>query len=425
MANPQELQALFSGVLTPLQLQAQRQQQQAQMMQAYGQDSDRPWRLTLAQSLQQLGAALPNSPERQQQAQAQANQQTLGRATKEFASLLKEGMTPDEAQGKVLQSALKEFADQGNWEAVQALAPQYAALEARNLERAKLKQEALNLEQQRRTSASQEKENLAKVGDMEADNTREDSKLALDKSKAATERQKALSEMRDRGAVPVKFKGDPGVYEAQRDEQGRLFIPTENGPQYLKQGEYSLVDKSAGNPDKLQSLDSTAVKELTSVGANYSAVKNMKTKFKPQFAGYGVREAANISLALSKNIFGDNLDAIEFWQDYQEKTNRIRNELFGSALTENEKIEYEKATINPGMRPEVIVRYLARQEAAAKKAARILGEGYYELTGKKGPIEKFIGTSLDDLGQTETADPTKMKPGESMTLPGGARLKIN
>ena len=75
----------------------------------------------------------------------------------------------------------------------------------------------------------------------------------------------------------------------------------------------------------------------------------------------------------------------------------MRNKLFGSALTETERNEFDKAQITPGMNAELVKKNLARQDAASKKAAAKLAQSYLADGYKPEAVEAALGYRLEDL----------------------------
>jgi hypothetical protein len=59
----------------------------------------------------------------------------------------------------------------------------------------------------------------------------------------------------------------------------------------------------------------------------------------------------------------------DWWADYQSMDNVIRNQLFGSALTEHEKQAYAATTITPRMDPKQIVERFNRRRAIINAVA--------------------------------------------------------
>jgi len=62
------------------------------------------------------------------------------------------------------------------------------------------------------------------------------------------------------------------------------------------------------------------------------------------------------------------VDLYQWWQAYQDHVNKVRNELFGAALTAPEKAEFEKAMVTKGMSPTQAKANLERQANSALKA---------------------------------------------------------
>lgn len=253
MANPQELSAMFGNILTPQTMEADQQAQDQEALKYYAQQS--PWQYELQRSLNGFNRALPNSQYRQEQAKAAANEQVLKRATQTYGQKLRDGSTPDDAQFDVIETAIKEFSDQGNWEAIQSLMPQYTALQEKRAQIAKLYQEG-------KTAKANESKAVAETADIATNNAQKDRELATGEMNARTAlgtlgatQAKTAAEIRDKGAVPVRLTGDKNIIEAQRDLNGQLYIPM-GGDQrkYLGIGDYSVVQKDSG-PGKTQAKD--------------------------------------------------------------------------------------------------------------------------------------------------------------------------
>ena len=81
---------------------------------------------------------------------------------------------------------------------------------------------------------------------------------------------------------------------------------------------------------------------------------------------------------------------VDWWQRYQEQKNRVRKELYGSALTETEAREFDKANIHPGMKPAQIKANLARQEAVSKRGLERLKKSY----GPRYDVRQIEGATI-------------------------------
>lgn len=95
-------------------------------------------------------------------------------------------------------------------------------------------------------------------------------------------------------------------------------------------------------------------------------------------------------------------DQANWWQRYNEQANKIRNELFGSALTKAELEAFKQANIQPGMSAEQIRRRLEQQSAAAQAAYnKILGtygRGGYNVDG----LQSVGSMSAPQVGNAPT-----------------------
>lgn len=95
-------------------------------------------------------------------------------------------------------------------------------------------------------------------------------------------------------------------------------------------------------------------------------------------------------------------DQANWWQRYNEQANKIRNELFGSALTKAELEAFKQANIQPGMSADMIRRRLEQQSAAAQAAYnKILGtygRGGYNVDG----LQSMGSMSSPQVGNAPT-----------------------
>ena len=94
---------------------------------------------------------------------------------------------------------------------------------------------------------------------------------------------------------------------------------------------------------------------------------SLRSSFKPEYAGRF--PLGEIQLALA-NKFPQSDEDREFalwWKGYQDRINVIRNDLFGSALTDPERIEFEKAMVKIDTDPKLVIQYLEKAENLAKK----------------------------------------------------------
>jgi hypothetical protein len=91
--------------------------------------------------------------------------------------------------------------------------------------------------------------------------------------------------------------------------------------------------------------------------------------FKPAFAGFATDRVGDAALLIAgKSKDPKSVEFFQWWQGYQENINKVRNELFGAALTAPEKAEFEKAMVTKGMSPDQAATNLKRQAELALNA---------------------------------------------------------
>jgi hypothetical protein len=392
MPTAADLQSLFQGVLTPLQLQQQDQAQEQQMLQYYAQDTDRPWRVELERSLNTIKKQMPNSPYQQAKRQADANQAVLQGATQKYHDLLKDGSDPAEAELSILSDALDQFSRQGNYEAISALAPSYLGLQAKQAQMAKLRQETAT--SAARQSKAEVETALAPVKVAEELRTGASTRATQDvqRKKDQFDMSKTtgsqIIDLTQAQAGPQVAKIDPVTQDATISD------PATGMTKVLKAGQYKEAPKvttgGAGKP-----MPNNVASAIQKAGMNLDMSEQLLDKFRPGFGGYKVAQAGDADMMLKRNAFGDNKGAAEWWSSYQSKVQEIRHGLYGASFTENERKEWDKQAVNPGMRPEVITARLNAQKAIEEKAARRLSKGW-SMSYSPDQVSAFLGRSFED-----------------------------
>lgn len=172
--------------------------------------------------------------------------------------------------------------------------------------------------------------------------------------------------------------------------------------QWLTPGQGNGTNVGAPKPalPKPRSLSQKSIDSLGGAGEGVVNFTRLTGTFKDEFGGKGLAVIGNAENAVRRNLTGDSHGQADWWADYQNQKNLIRNKLFGSALTATEKTEFEKATINPGMRPELIRKNIARQQAVVERALERLS-GAYEKGGYSR--EQIDAASGMDVFKSEQA----------------------
>jgi len=98
-------------------------------------------------------------------------------------------------------------------------------------------------------------------------------------------------------------------------------------------------------------------------------LSDLTTSFKPEFAGYPTVALGDADVwRAGKSSDPKDIALFQWWQSYQDHVNKVRNDLFGAALTAPEKAEFDKAMVTKGMTPEQAKANLDRQAEMATRA---------------------------------------------------------
>lgn len=214
----------------------------------------------------------------------------------------------------------------------------------------------------------------------------------------------------------------PTGYRARSDGQGLEAIP--GGPQDPATATALARAKAEGKPREAKPLAQNTLKVLADAGAKVQDFGRFTSTFDDGYAGYGIKGVGGNMLGEAANTMGRNVSGssyapqAQYWQDYAQHRNQIRNSLFGSALTATEKAEFDKTDITPGMSPQAIRSNLARNEDLAKKAARRMAAPHLAQGVPVQVLEDALGMNLSDLGITPSAAPQGR--GESRATPAPA-----
>lgn len=227
-----------------------------------------------------------------------------------------------------------------------------------------------------------------------------------------SKRDAVLAEFAEPGMTPYQ-QAQIGIAQQRLDLDRTKETDAPSG--YVRNPEGKLTYEQGGPADpaviKAQSeargagtrpriLPQATVSAISSAGEGVVNMDRLVGGFQDNYGGYGAAWVGNARNWVARSFGADQsaTDAANWWQDYQRHKNVVRNQLFGSALTATEKSEFERADINPGMRPEVIKKNLELQQAAAKRAAKKIAGAYIKQGIPEDVIEATIGVPLGDLG---------------------------
>jgi len=151
----------------------------------------------------------------------------------------------------------------------------------------------------------------------------------------------------------------------------------------------------AADGKEIKLADST---KLADKAASVEKLSDLSTSFKPSFAGYPTDAAGSLAvLVAGKRSDPDSVDLFQWWQTYQEHVNKIRNDLFGAALTAAEKSEFDKAMVTKGMDP-------AQAKANLDRQAQIAGRAYNKLDNVLR-VQGYSKAGLDALKPSASLPP--------------------
>jgi hypothetical protein len=126
------------------------------------------------------------------------------------------------------------------------------------------------------------------------------------------------------------------------------------------------------------------IDKLTADQQNMENALRLQNTFKPEYGGHYLSGQFDLGNRLGRT-FGDDTGQAQWWQDHQMQKNKVRNDLFGSALTPGEQAEWEKASINPTMDPKQIQLNLDRQYEIEKRGYQRrlenIKRGGYDISG--------------------------------------------
>jgi len=133
------------------------------------------------------------------------------------------------------------------------------------------------------------------------------------------------------------------------------------------EAEIAKLNKEAAEAGKGDKLTTQLLDDFRDKGGAVEQMVNLRASFKPEYAGkLPIVGELQLKLANMMPMSQEDREFALWWKDYQDRINVIRNELFGSALTDPERIEFEKAMISLKTDPELVMQYLEKAETLAK-----------------------------------------------------------
>jgi len=124
--------------------------------------------------------------------------------------------------------------------------------------------------------------------------------------------------------------------------------------------------QKAADGKEIKLADAT---KLADRASSVDKLSDLTTSFQPEFAGYPTVALGDADVwRASKSSDPKDIALFQWWQSYQDHVNKVRNDLFGAALTAPEKAEFDKAMVTKGMTPAQAKANLDRQAEMAQRA---------------------------------------------------------
>ena len=192
---------------------------------------------------------------------------------------------------------------------------------------------------------------------------------------------------------------------------------TETGGYFDTQaGQYYYVNNGVKTPapegtttytsESNNMLSTGAIEDLGASSKSVEDFKGLVDGFKDSYGGHVFQTVADAKLWITQKFTGDETGFAGWVRDKQKITNQIRNDLFGSALTAPEKIEFQKSEVAITDSPAVIRAGLKKQLAIATKASNKIVQAYLLGNGDKSQIRAAVGETAWNLA-TNVKDKTK------------------
>lgn len=168
------------------------------------------------------------------------------------------------------------------------------------------------------------------------------------------------------------------------------------------------VDAADGKP-----LPAPTLEKLSKQSDGVVKQEDLFSSFRDNFVGYRLDTLGKADIALAlRSDDPERLALGSWWQSYQDHVNRVRNDLFGAALTSTEKAEFDRAMVTPGMSPEAAKKNLETQAKAARAAYDKITKALIANGSSKSAIEAL------SPGIPMSAAPTVAAPVAPSATPG-------
>jgi hypothetical protein len=170
----------------------------------------------------------------------------------------------------------------------------------------------------------------------------------------------------------TKINNDAVTGEATRGAQAAMNAGLQATRALTQQMTQLSIDKAKRDQEQAKdgkAISIPALEKLAKQSDSVSKTDALSSTFDPSYVGFVSDPLGRAAIAIAlRSSDPKSLAMGQWWQGYQEDINRIRNELFGAALTAQEKSEFDRAIVTPGMSAVQAQANLKKQADAAAKA---------------------------------------------------------
>lgn len=221
---------------------------------------------------------------------------------------------------------------------------------------------------------------------------RQKAEAQIEQARAAADQSRAHANYYRTGGAQSRA---PSGYRFNQQTDGYEIIP--GGPADPE----VIAQQAQARGNKNRTLSANDIGKLTDNGQTFQNLMGFNQTFKTDYGGLGVGGYGGDSMTAAARYgvpgFGGYKAAAEWWQNYDRHKNVVRNDLFGAALTPNEKEEFDKADVNPNMDPALIQKNLARQQTVMASAIRRRIKSMAAAGYQQQPVEEAYGITLPEL----------------------------
>ena len=159
-------------------------------------------------------------------------------------------------------------------------------------------------------------------------------------------------------------------------------------------------------------ISETSLKTLSKQSDAVEKTGGLSSTFDPSYVGFVSDQLGKAAITIAlRSSDPKSLAMGQWWQGYQEDINRIRNELFGAALTAGEKSEFDRAIVTPGMSAVQAQANLKKQAEQAQKAFNKITNVYRANGFSKSALDSLLPVNIDALA-TNSGNAPGNAPGD-------------